>query len=88
MGWRFGDAGRASPTVAEGFDACVEAGATHVDVMPYFLFAGRHAITDIPALAKEAAMRHEGVTFRVALPLGIHPSLADIVLERCRDEPT
>jgi sirohydrochlorin ferrochelatase len=74
----------APPTVAEAFDACVAAGATHVDVMPYFLFAGRHATEDIPALAREAASKHPHVTYRVAEPLGIHPALAQIVIDRCR----
>ena len=74
----------AAPSIAEGFAACVDDGATHVDVMPYFLFAGRHATTDIPALVAEAAANHPGVTYRVAAPLGIHPALAEIVLDRCR----
>lgn len=73
----------ASPSIDEGFDACVAAGAEHVDVMPYFLFAGRHAVEDVPALAAAAAARHPGVTHRVAAPLGVHPALARVVLERC-----
>lgn len=74
----------ASPTVDEAFDACVADGATHVHVMPYFLFAGRHATEDIPALARSAAARHPGVSLAIAEPLGVHEALADLVLLRCR----
>ena len=72
----------APPNVATGFSACVEAGATEVVAMPYFLFRGRHAAEDVPRLVEEAAAQHPGVLWRVADPLGLHPLLAEVVLER------
>jgi sirohydrochlorin ferrochelatase len=71
------------PTVADGFAACVAAGATEVIVHPYLLGSGRHATLDLPRLAAEAAERFPGVSFRVTAPLGVHPDLGAIVLERC-----
>ena len=71
----------ASPDIAAGFAACVEAGADHVVVVPYFLFAGRHATQDIPRLASEAAARC-GVSHEVTSPLGVHAAIAGVVLER------
>jgi sirohydrochlorin ferrochelatase len=72
----------AEPSIADAFDACVAAGATTVVVVPYFLWPGRHWDDDIPALAAEAAARHQGVTYLVAAPLGPHPLLATIVEQR------
>lgn len=76
----------ASPDVAGGFEACVDAGAEHVVVVPYFLFAGRHATEDIPRLAAEAAGAC-GVSHEVAAPLGVHAAIAAVVLERAGLEP-
>lgn len=73
----------AAPTLDDAFDACVRAGAAHIDVMPYFLFAGRHATEDIPRMVASAAARHAGVSYRVARPLGVHDALATIVIDRC-----
>jgi sirohydrochlorin ferrochelatase len=71
----------ASPTIAEAMAACVAAGATEVIAVPYMLAMGRHAAEDIPRLVAEAARAH-GVEHRVTEPLGVHPALAQLVLER------
>jgi len=75
----------ASPTVDQAFEACVRAGAELVVAMPYMISAGRHAAEDIPALVEAAAARHPGIRHHVAGPLGVHPLLAEIVLERCQE---
>ena len=75
----------APPTIAEGFAACVEAGASFVVVHPYMLAPGRHAIEDIPRMVAEAAKAFPSVRFAVSAPLGVHAGLADAVLDRCRD---
>jgi sirohydrochlorin ferrochelatase len=80
----------ASPTIAEGIAACVEAGARKIVVHPYLLAPGRHSREDIPALATEATADHPGVTVRVSEPLGEHEKLIDVVLERVNavDDPS
>ena len=70
------------PTIQQGFDACVAYGADEVVVYPYFLGPGRHVTTDIPALVKKAAARHPGVRFRITEPLGVHPKIGEVILER------
>jgi sirohydrochlorin ferrochelatase len=75
----------AQPTIAEGLDACVAAGATDVTVCPYMLAPGRHSTDDIPRLAREAASRHRSLRLRVSEPLGVEPRLADVVLRRVRE---
>jgi sirohydrochlorin ferrochelatase len=72
----------ARPTVAEGIDACVAAGAREIVVHPYFLAPGDHSTRDIPRLAREAAVRHPGLVVRVSEPLGVHEKLAEVVLSR------
>jgi sirohydrochlorin ferrochelatase len=75
----------AEPTIAQGMDACVAAGAAEITVLPCFLAPGNHASEDVPRLVREAAARHRGVRVRVAEPIGTHPKLIEILLERLRD---
>lgn len=75
------------PTVAEGIDACVAAGAREIVVHPYLLAPGRHSREDIPAQVEAVADRHPGVTIRVSEPLGVHEKLVDVVLERVSATP-
>ncbi len=70
------------PDIAAGIDACVADGAADITVLPCFLAPGRHTIEDVPAQATEAAARHRGVTVRVAEPIGTHPMLIEILLDR------
>src|SRR5574341_1158138 len=78
-----------SPTIQQGFDACVADGAQEVIVQPYFLGPGRHATTDIPDLVKRAAGRHQGIAYRITEPLGAHPKIGEVILERiARSEDT
>jgi sirohydrochlorin ferrochelatase len=72
----------AEPSLAEALAACVAAGAREVVVVPFFLARGSHGAEDVPRLAHEAALRHPGVSVRVSEPLGPHPKLAEIALER------
>jgi sirohydrochlorin ferrochelatase len=75
----------AAPSIEQGVDACVAGGAAEITVLPCFLAPGRHAGEDVPALARRAAARHRGVRVRVAEPLGTHPKVVEILLERLRD---
>lgn len=74
----------AEPTVAQAFARCVADGAEEVVVHPYFLGPGNHSREDIPALVEAAAREHPGVRWRVTEPLGVHPKLCEVVLERAR----
>jgi sirohydrochlorin ferrochelatase len=72
----------AEPTIAQGFAACVQEGATAVVVHPYFLSPGRHSTTDIPRMVAEAARAFPGIEYCVTEPLGVHPKIGEVVLER------
>jgi len=71
-----------SPSVPEGIEACVSAGAVEIAIHPFFLAPGRHSSEDLPRLAREGAVRHPGVSIRVGPPLGLHPQLVDAVMAR------
>jgi sirohydrochlorin ferrochelatase len=70
------------PSIGEGIDACVAAGATEIAVHPYFLSPGRHTSRDIPREVEAAAGRHPGVRVWVTPALGPDPKLIDLIVER------
>lgn len=74
----------AAPGLPAAIDACVAEGAREIVVMPYFLAPGRHALRDVPRLAREARARHPGVRIGVSAPLGVHAGLVAAVAERVR----
>jgi sirohydrochlorin cobaltochelatase len=70
------------PTFAEAFSECAGSGANEIVVLPYFLIPGHYVERVLPRLLAEAADRHREIGLRVAGPLGHHPALVDLVLER------
>lgn len=54
-------------------------------ILPLLLFGAVHSKRDIPEAIREARKRHPQVDFRYGTPLGIHPGLLEILMERCRD---
>lgn len=72
----------ASPTISDGIDTCVQGGASHVIVLPFFLSPGRHTTADIPEIAATAAAKYPDVTYEVRPPIGTHPGVIDILLDR------
>ena len=74
----------AEPTIQQGFDDCIAAGADEVIVHPYFLGPGRHSVSDIPRMVAQAAARHAGVSYRITEPLGLDPKIGHLILERVK----
>ena len=74
----------AQPDLRAAIDDCVADGATEVVVVPFFLAAGRHSRRDIPDLVEEAALRHPAVALRTTDPLGVHPALVEVILDRLK----
>jgi sirohydrochlorin ferrochelatase len=72
----------AQPSISDAFTSAVFHGANHVIIVPFFLAPGRHVTSDIPALVAAAAKGHEGVTYDVRAPIGTHPAIADVIMER------
>jgi len=72
----------AEPDIAHGVDACAAEGADEIVVLPYFLAPGKHSMNDIPRLVHEAAAPYPSLRVRVSEPLGLHPKLVDVILDR------
>jgi sirohydrochlorin ferrochelatase len=72
----------AEPDVAQGFARCVDAGATEVIALPYMVSPGRHSIEHIPEMVASAARAFPDVRFSVTSAFGVHPRIAELILER------
>ena len=75
----------AEPDIDAGGARCVEQGAGRVILLPYFLSAGVHVRRDLTDARARLAARFPAVEFRLAEPLGRHPLLLEVVLQRARE---
>lgn len=71
----------AGPSIPEGIEAAVLAGAAEVVVLPYFLSAGRHVAVDIPREVEAKRLEHPLVNIQVTPYLGLAGGVADMVLD-------
>jgi sirohydrochlorin ferrochelatase len=76
----------AEPTIPQGAARCVEHGATHVRMSPFFLSAGTHIAEDLTGFQTEFTTQYPGVQFQLCPPLGLHPLLVEALLERMGEE--
>ncbi len=79
----------AMPDIAAAYAACVNRGATHIVVLPFFLARGKHFMRDIPSLTSQAAVDFPGTTYQIAEPLGIDNLILDLLKKRldANDQP-
>lgn len=75
----------AEPSIPDGVRQCVEAGADHVLMMPYFLSAGSHVTKDLERFRSEASAEFESVNFDLCPPLGLHPLMLEIIKSRLQE---
>jgi len=70
----------AEPDIPTGVGLCAQAGATTVTAIPYFLAAGRHVASDIPAELEKAGDLHPSLTINQSDYLGKHASIVELLL--------
>jgi sirohydrochlorin ferrochelatase len=75
----------AEPTIAAGGRRCVERGARRVLMLPYFLSAGVHVVNDLEAQRASLAAEFSETEFVLCPHLGLHPLMAEIVLQRLQE---
>lgn len=75
----------AQPSIEDAGRKCVEQGAHRVVLVPYFLSAGVHVQRDLREHRDRLAETHPAIDWRLAEPLGPHPLLQVIVLDRARE---
>lgn len=74
------------PNIPQGAARCVERGATHVRMSPFFLSAGTHIAEDLTGFQTEFSTQFPGVRFQLCPPLGLHPLLVNALIERLGEE--
>jgi sirohydrochlorin cobaltochelatase len=75
----------ARPTFAEAFEACVSHGASEVTLVPYALTVSGEAAAELERLQRAAGYLYPQVTARLAAPLGDHPAVAQVVMQRASE---
>jgi sirohydrochlorin cobaltochelatase len=70
------------PSFAEAVSRCVAQGADDVMIVPYFLGPSLFVREDLPKLVELSRANYPGVTLRLTQPLGDHPALARLVMQR------
>lgn len=71
----------AEPSIPDGIEQCIRDGATEVVVLPYFLSAGRHVVTDIPEEVCGKQAQHPQIDIRIAPHLGASAGIAELLLD-------
>jgi sirohydrochlorin ferrochelatase len=72
----------ADPGIQAGGARCVALGASAVKLLPYFLSAGAHVVEDLERHRHNLAKTFPQVAFELCPPLGLHPLIVEIVLDR------
>ena len=72
----------AEPSIPDGARRCIARGAQHVRMLPFFLSAGNHVTNDLERFRGELAAEFPSVEFTLCEPLGLHPLMTEIVLDR------
>ena len=76
--------GTATPLVADGLRAAARMGYARLIVLPFFLFDGV-LVKRIYAAADELREREPGIEVLKAGYFGVHPHVADVMIERARE---
>jgi sirohydrochlorin ferrochelatase len=71
----------ADPLIPDGVTACVKKGAETVTVLPYFLSAGRHVVTDIPEELEKAKAQNPDIIIKIAPYLGSADGVSEILID-------
>ncbi len=74
----------AEPSIDQAAARCVEQGAERVVLLPHFLSAGVHVQRDLTEARGKLAARFPEVQFLLADPIGQHPMLLEILIDRAR----
>jgi sirohydrochlorin ferrochelatase len=75
----------AEPNIDAGGATCIASGPERLILVPYFLSAGLHMKRDLVAARDRLAALYPQVDVRLADPLGPHPLLTEIVIQRGRE---
>lgn len=72
----------ADPLIPDGIRLAIQAGASEVTVLPYFLSAGRHVVKDIPRDVAMVQTEYPDIPIIQAPYLGSSNAIAEILLNQ------
>jgi len=72
----------AEPSIADVLRQAIAKGASEVVVLPYFLSAGRHVVTDIPAEIEPVRKAYPSVDIFLAPYLGAAEGVVELLMEQ------
>ena len=75
----------ALPNIATAVANAKLAGATRIDLFPYFLVAGKHVSFDLPKLIKQIQMSNKELQIQMLPYLGALPNLSDFIAHSIKD---
>jgi sirohydrochlorin ferrochelatase len=75
-----------SPTIEEGFQRCIEKGATDITVVPILLLAAGHMKKDIPEVIASLQHQYPKVHITIQNAFGVQNVILDAIAELVRDE--
>ncbi|MFT7538788.1 MAG: sirohydrochlorin cobaltochelatase, partial [Lysobacterales bacterium] len=64
-----------SPSISEGIEECILAGATEIVILLNFLNAGMHVDKDIPSIVLESQSKYPNIPMKITPPVGQHPNM-------------
>lgn len=70
------------PSIAQGLIQLIDRGAQAIVVMPYFLAAGRHVVSDIPRQVDRLQCEHPDIDIRIAPYLGQADGLPELLMKQ------
>jgi len=70
----------ADTLIPDGIKKCVDAGATSIVVLPYFLNSGRHVVEDIPHEVNETRPLYPTVDIKIAPHLGSSELMMELLI--------
>jgi sirohydrochlorin ferrochelatase len=76
----------AKPSIAESIIRCIHKGATDINILPYFLSAGRHVQDDVPLEIQKVQAEYPSVDIKILSYIGGLQKLSDLLCEYAESE--
>jgi sirohydrochlorin ferrochelatase len=73
------------PSIEQGFQRCVDRGATDIAIVPLFLLAAGHIKQDIPEILSVLKKQHPHIKIDVKDPFGVQGGILDAIAELVRE---
>jgi sirohydrochlorin cobaltochelatase len=74
----------AEPSIGAAVEQLAARGLRRIRAMPLVLFSAGHAKQDIPEALAQAVAQNPGVEIELCPPIGCHPQMVELSIERCR----